>query len=67
MKKSLRKPIDMTELFRHEKQYEQYRINERMNRSITVRMIKDKDREYQPPEFIPESFKKLREEEDLKK
>lgn len=50
----------MSELFQHERQYEELKINERMNRSITVRMIKEKDRDYSPPEFIPESFKRLK-------
>ena len=30
-------------------------------------MIKEKDRDYSPPEFIPESFKRLKMEEQLKK
>lgn len=66
-KKALRKPIDMTELFQHEKHYEELRINERLNRSITVRMVNDKDKSYSPPEFIPESFRRLKMEEELRK
>ena len=58
----MRKPIDMPDLYKHELHYAEMKVNEPLNRSITVGMIKEKDREYSPPEFIPESFRKFKEE-----
>lgn len=38
----------MSQLFQHEKKYEEYKINERLNRSITVRMVQEQHA-YDPP------------------
>ena len=56
-KKELRKPMDLSEIEIHEKQYEELRLNGSRNRSITMKMIEEERMSYSPPAFVPSSYR----------
>lgn len=59
--------MNLSEIETHEKQYEELRLNESRNRSITIKMIEEERMSYSPPAFVPSSYRISQKEELMKK
>ena len=58
--------MDMTEILEHQKSYEEKLINDRLNRSLTSRVLQS-DNFYEPPKYVAKAFLIAEAEEDLKR
>lgn len=47
--------MDMTEILEHQKSYEEKLINDRLNRSLTSRVLQN-DNFYEPPKYVAKAF-----------
>ena len=58
--------MNMTEIMEHEYVYNQSMVNSKVQRHMQSRLLAEQWT-YKPPEFVPNSFKQVEEEEEIKK
>ena len=59
--------MDLSEIEIHEQQYDELRVKESRNRSMTLKMIEEERSSYSPPVFVPSSYRISEKEDEIKK